>query len=115
MGHSLPWSHKREWCAASSHTIPSGKSYVYSRGGQMIAQQFVKHLSTLLWEEDAGALQLDRLLRSRYRLAEPVRPFYRKVDIIGAPDDESRRLQRFQLRLDRECMLVIERCHEALE
>jgi hypothetical protein len=81
----------------------------------MIAQQPVECLCPLLRKENARALQLDRRLCSRDRFGELMRPFHREIDVVRCPDDERRRPQRTQLRLDLARVLVIESHDEPLE
>src|SRR5262245_7288851 len=52
---------------------------------------------------------------SRDRFGEPMRPFHREIDVVRAPDDEGRRPQRTELRLDLARVPVIERHDEPLE
>src|SRR6516225_8375322 len=45
---------------------------------EMITQQFVEGLGSLLGEEDSGSLQLHGWLRSGNRIGQPVRPLHRE-------------------------------------
>ena len=54
---------------------------------EMTAQQKVELDSSLFRQEDPGAWQLHRRLRSRDRLGEPMCSLHREVEVVCPPDD----------------------------
>src|SRR5262245_19272977 len=81
----------------------------------MVAQFAVERLPALLGEEDARALEADVAPRPRDGGGQPVGPLGVEVDVVGSPDDQRRRLQLPELRLDGDGVSGIERRQEALE
>jgi hypothetical protein len=59
---------------------------------EMITQQFVEDVGSLLGEEDSRSLQLHGWLCSGNHIGQPVRPLHREVDVIRAPNDQGWRL-----------------------
>src|SRR6201987_4373513 len=116
--HALPFPHGpgRSVIAHMLFAVPRRTSDgVALCREQVVAQQLVEVLRPLLGEENPRTRQLERRLRSRDRLSEPMSPLPPEVDVIRTPDDEGWSLQLAELRFDQSRVLVVESHDETLQ
>src|SRR5215217_8049823 len=81
----------------------------------MAAQFAIEFLGAFFGKEDPCSLELDPLARAGNGLGQPMRPLDVEIDVVRAPGDQRRHLQRPQLRLHRDGVLAVEGGEEALE
>ena len=83
--------------SALNHRLP----FRVFRRLPMVPQLFVEFLPALFGEENSGALEFDAASGAGDVIGQPMRPFHVEIDVVGAPGDQRRSPQCFQLVFDR--------------